>query len=306
MRIGIYVNNFTGDNPSNQPLVDELKVAGFNTVVIWAIQVHSDGTIMFNQQPIAQNGQFLMPWLPPLIQSLQTPPTLVDTVLFSIGAGSVDTWTHIEAALATPATALMLAQNFQAFSAALSFDGFDYDDEDNLDPATVQAFTQILSTPNARTITFCPYEDAGTWAGFLPPLYTWAQQQLPPRGQPVQWMNLQCYAGGTNDDASGLVQTFQTAISGVTGTGGGGIPYSYDGTYALEFIVPGLTVIGKNYNTNPPTNVTYTPAQIQAGFANLSGVGGGWLWNCGSVSGTYGYTLQDYAQAIIDGLNAAQ
>ena len=306
MRIGIYCTSISGDNPESNAFIQELKGSGFNTVVIWTLFVHSDGTIMWNGEPLVQNGQLQVPWLPGMITTLKAPPTTVDTVLFSIGAGGSlndpnKTWTRIKHLLEDPSTAPMFTTNLQALASSVPVDGFDFDDEDFYEEFGVTQTAKIFNTPTPRTITFCPYTMESFWISCLADLYRWAQEQNPPREQPVQWLNLQCYVGGTNTNAPAQVQTFASAISGAAGRVG--VPYSYYGTYAREFIVPGLSATGTDYSTYPASTIPYTPYDIEVSFSGLSGVGGGWLWNSSSIPS--GYTLQDYAQAIINGLNEA-
>ena len=294
MKIGLYCTSISGNDSQTAAFIQELKASQFNTVVIWTLFVHDDGSIWWNGSPLVQNGQLQVDWLPALIEEIKTPPTTVETVLFSIGAGGSAnqpnlTWLRINTLLSDPTTAPGLTANFQALAASVPVDGFDFDDEDYYEQFAVTQTAEIFNTPNPRIITFCPYTNTSFWSGCLPPVYTWAQQQVPARGQPVQWMNLQCYAG-SNSDAPDLVNTFATSISGTTGTGVGGF---YE---AQEFIVPGLTV-GNSY-------YTYSPYDIQSTFQTVSGVGGGWLWNSSLIQ-QGNYTLYDYAVAIINGLNGS-
>ena len=294
MKVGLYCTSISGNDSQTTAFIQELKASAFNTVVIWTLFVHDDGSIWWNGSPLVQNGQLQVDWLPAIIESIKTPPTTVETVLFSIGAGGGNgqpnlTWKRINDQLSDATKAPALIQNFQALAASLPVDGFDFDDEDYYEQFAVTQVAEIFNTPTPRTVTFCPYTNASFWNGCLPPIYTWGQQQVPARGQPVQWMNLQCYAG-SNSDAQDLVNTFATSISGTTGTGVGGF---YE---AQAFIVPGLTV-GNSY-------YTYTPYDIQNTFQTVSGVGGGWLWNSGLIE-QGNYTLYDYAVAIINGLNGS-
>ena len=297
-RIALYCDNVfpTDDSSANATQLAALQGSGFNTLIFWSLNVHTDGTLYYAGQPLIENGALAssFAYLQPLFASLRSnqsdgSPSTVTTILFSIGVGAPpppQSWNNITALLATDSGQQTLTENFLALSAALGLDGFDYDMEYTYNFDTVVQFTELVCTPNPRMITFAPYINYTDWADTLPKIYTWDQGQTPvPFGQSVQWFNLQVYG-----NASGTGQ-FQPAVSGVASTSGI--------SDATTFVVPGLSVGSPSY--------LYSPQDIQNQFHDQAyeyQVDGGFLWNSSLIFGSTSYTAQQYAQAIIDGLSS--
>ncbi len=82
-----------------------------------------------------------------------------------------------------------LYKNFKCLKDTLGIDGIDFDDEDSYDQDTVVQFAQMLLSLGYE-ITFCPYGDQEFWSDCVNAL----------GADNVSWMNLQCYAGGLDNN----------------------------------------------------------------------------------------------------------
>lgn len=276
--IALYGNGLFGRNvPStNRSQLILLQESGFTTVILWTLHVDTDGTLVYNNTPIAQGGAFVntFDYLPDLLAEL-TLTGSVRNVLFSIGSWGVSDFQNIQKLLTTQQGTRELKRNFSALGAALPLSGYDFDDESLYDPATTAQLTEILCGNNSMTVTYCPYTNQSAWNSALQKVYTWDQQQNPALGQSVQWWNLQCYAGGSGNNPLSWAKSLP-ADAGIENP--------------QAFILPG-------YDTSQ------SPSSIQQTFAQLkdSGINGGFIWNSSQLFASQ-YTPQQYAQAILNGL----
>ena len=269
---------------NNAAQLTALQQSGFTSVILWTLHVDPDGTLVYNDTVIVENGVFAatFSYLPDLVNQLTATGSSVRNVLFCIGSGGVNDFTNIQALLATDAGKLTLNRNFHALSSALPIHGYDFDDEDLYDAGTLANLSTMLCDNNQMIITYCPYAEQSTWNAAVQKVYAWDQEQSPPLGQSVQWWNLQCYSGGADNDPAQWVQQLPSG-AGITG------PASY--------IIPGYDASLQD------------PASIERTFHGLAqsdpGIAGGFLWNSSAIFASQ-YTPRDYAQAIINGLGLDQ
>lgn len=278
---GLFGRNTPGKNAAELTL---LQQSGFTTVILWTLHVDADGTLVYNDTVIVQDGVFAATflYLPDLVNQLTAAGSSVQNVVFCIGSGGVSDFTNIQALLATDAGKLTLSRNFHALSSALPISGYDFDDEDLYDAGTLATLSELLCANNQMIITYCPYALQDTWNQAVQNVYTWDQAQNPPLGQSVQWWNLQCYSGGAGNDPAQWVKSLPTD-AGIAD------PAAY--------IVPGYDASLQD------------PASIEQTFQGLAqsdpGITGGFVWNSSAIFASP-YTPYDYAQAIINGLGLGQ
>jgi hypothetical protein len=290
---------------SVDPQIVQTYQSGITTVLLWSLHVTDDGSLAWNNGPpkgyyLVQNSQFdpsgVFTKLATRLNTLLTSGT-VTKVFFSIGAGGTSDFTNIENLLRTSNGTETLTTNFQALVAALNvggnqlITGFDFDDEDNFDVATILTFTSLLSQKCNAIITYCPYNPSAYgsfWESCLERVYQAHGKQL------VSWMNAQAYSGGSPGDITQWVQLIQQNQSknGVSNPN--------------AFIVPGLAAMN-NQGDGPGL----CPPQFCSQFSQWQGiVPGGFIWNSqhvfndgtGLCSGQTA-TMSQYAQAINNGIN---
>lgn len=253
---------------SNEREVQEVAPSGFDTVILWALHVDPQGNLTYNDAPdIVTNGQFntaAYGYLKPLIQALKAGG--VQRVLFGIGSGPPpQDFSHILALMSTPAGKAALKANFAALAAALPIDGFDLDIEDlsysQDEVQPVADFTLMLHNLGGYTITYCPYTGQSWWFDCLRAVYLSNGNK-----QVVQWMNLQCYSGGTGNSGP----AWGAALAAYQRTKPVGVPNP------VGYMVPGYW--SRNGGGCTQGN---SPGDIQKIFSALrpAGTAGGFIWN---------------------------
>lgn len=174
-----------------QSVVDDIKASGFNTVMIWAVHVRSDGDLYLNDVLACEDGQFVgdSSWVTNWA-ALRQGETSVTRVEISVGAWGSDAFSNIKNLIDTYGTGsdTILYKNFQALINATGADAVNYDDESTYDVASSVAFGQMCISMGAK-ITLCPYNNSSYWKS--------VKDQL---GNEVDRVYLQCYAGGAGND----------------------------------------------------------------------------------------------------------
>ncbi len=301
-RVILYGNGLFGANrPSNLQQIEYVRTSGFNTVVLWTLHVHPEGTLMYNDAVIAKDGVFASTfnYLPPLVEALTAPGSTVDTVLFCIGSGGVNDFTTLQSLLANPDSkaAEHLRRNFTALQVALPLMGFDFDNEDALsggigspDVNTVAQLALMLCGGNTNIISYCPFGPYQQfWADCLTATYTLDGQQSPSLSQTVQWMGVQTYGGGVVSDFVGAITANNDANP----------PLPTGVSNPASFVLPGYSA------GTDSSQGQMTPDQVQAAVASEvaanAGLPGAFIWNSSQIDNSP-FTLSQYAQAIISGL----
>jgi hypothetical protein len=260
------------------------------TVVAWSVHVNPNGDLVFNDPTIVSNGAYVggAAW-PIAMASLKQDPTSIQRLIFSVGAGGVEDFHHIQQLIHEQGTGpnSILYRNFAALKSAIPvIDAIDFDDEDLWDSDTTVPFAEMLHGLGYE-VTFCPYVKIEFWVDCLQRL-NGASPNL------VTAFNLQCYAGGAGNDPGEWIDAIKNAM-------GPEFP-------AARFVRPGLWCA----NSPPSCSEGQCPDSIQATFVGWRdlGISGGWIWllddvvkcrDSGSCSGQLMGTAA-YAQAIARGL----
>jgi len=181
-----------------QVTMDELKYSGFTTINFWTIHVNSNGDLVYNDQLIVHDGEYVgkESW-PAEIASLKVMPTSIDRVQFGVASYGVPDFERIQSLIASSGTGpnSILYKNFQALKMAIpSIDAIDFDDESNYHVDSAVKFGVMLADLGYK-ITFAPYTAQNFWAD----TFTQINNQ---REGAVDRIHVQGYAGGSGNQPS--------------------------------------------------------------------------------------------------------
>jgi hypothetical protein len=273
--IGIFGGGPIYKNLNNN--ITELSQSGFTEVVVWSVEVKSNGDLNLNGEfPIVSNGAYIgnqtYPAFASNLAALKTAG--VKRITFSIGSSNVGDFQDIKALVNSTGsgggtgTQSTLYRNFQALKQAIpSIDAIDLDDENSYDAASTVAFSVMLGKLGYHVMPDA-YTNASYWTSVV-------SQINSQRAGTVDGVHLQAYAGGAGN-------------SPCSGWNFGGIP-----------VYPGIGDSSIGGDSVPGA---------QSKFANWTAqcsITGGFLWLYDDVAGkTYnGKTLSAaYAGAIDAGL----
>jgi hypothetical protein len=273
--IGIFGGGPIYKNLNNN--ITELSQSGFTEVVVWSVEVKSNGDLNLNGEfPIVSNGAYIgnqtYPAFASNLAALKTAG--VKRITFSIGSSNVGDFQDIKALVNSTGsgggtgTQSTLYRNFQALKQAIpSIDAIDLDDENSYDAASTVAFSVMLGKLGYHVMPDA-YTNASYWTSVV-------SQINSQRAGTVDGVHLQAYAGGAGN-------------SPCSGWNFGGIP-----------VYPGIgdSSIGGDSVPGAQTKFANWTAQCS--------ITGGFLWLYDDVAGkTYnGKTLSAaYAGAIDAGL----
>ena len=279
-KLGIYGNHlFDRFNPSqNHQQLVELQHSGFNYVNLSYLHIDPNANLYYNSTPVVVDGIFAnFNYLPELLANLKSRGS-VKQVFFTIGGAGSGDFASVEQLLATEDGKTKLIESLSALTSALPVDGFDFDDELTYNAPSMAKFGQIISGPAAfggLAVTYCPYTNQPFWYDAVKQTFEVDQQfNLP---QSVQFWNLQCYSGGSGNDAVKWAK---------------GLPPNIGISDPKGFVVP---VVSPGQQGDPKS--------VRAYFSKLAGTGvdGGAIYNFENIPA--GFTARDYADAIVQGLD---
>jgi hypothetical protein len=273
--IGIFGGGPIYKNLNNN--ITELSQSGFTEVVVWSVEVKSNGDLNLNGEfPIVSNGAYIgnqtYPAFASNLAALKTAG--VKRITFSIGSSNVGDFQDIKALVNSTGsgggtgTQSTLYKNFQALKQAIpSIDAIDLDDENSYDAASTVAFSVMLGKLGYHVMPDA-YTNASYWTSVV-------SQINSQRAGTVDGVHLQAYAGGAGN-------------SPCSGWNFGGIP-----------VYPGIGDSSIGGDSVPGAQSKF------AGWTAQCSITGGFLWLYDDVAGkTYnGKTLSAaYAGAIDAGL----
>jgi hypothetical protein len=181
-----------------QVTMDELKHSGFTTINFWTIHVNSNGDLVYNDQLIVHDGEYVgkETW-PAEIASLKVMPTSIERVQFGVASYGVPDFERIQSLIASNGTgpSSILYKNFKALKVAIpSIDAIDFDDESNYHVESAVKFGVMLADLDYK-ITFAPYTAKSFWADSF-------EQINSQRPGTVDRVHVQGYAGGAGNQPS--------------------------------------------------------------------------------------------------------
>jgi len=181
-----------------QVTMDELKHSGFTTINFWTIHVNDNGDLVYNDQLIVHDGEYVgkESW-PAEIASLKVMPTSIDRIQFGVASYGVPDFERIQSLIASKGTgpSSILYKNFQALKTAIpSIDAIDFDDESNYHVKSAVKFGVMLADLGYK-ITFAPYTAKNFWADTF-------EQINSQREGAVDRVHVQGYAGGAGNQPS--------------------------------------------------------------------------------------------------------
>jgi len=178
--------------------ITEIKNSGFTEVIVWNIEVKSNGDLNFNGEfPLVSNGVYIGGQLHPDFAGNMAvlKQGTVKRVTFSIGSSNVGDWQNVTALVNAQGTGMdsILYKNFAALKAAIpALDALDFDDENSYDTPTTVAFGVMLGGLGYR-VNPDPFTNNSYWINVVAQI----NAQLPGT---VDGVHLQAYAGGAGNN----------------------------------------------------------------------------------------------------------
>jgi hypothetical protein len=250
--------------------IQELKKAGFNELLVWSVEVKSNGDLNLNGEfPLTSNGKYIgdQTW-PKFAHDLKSIKAgKVTRITLSIGSSNVGDFQDIKALIDSQGTGKksILYKDFAALAAALPIDAIDFDDENSYDSESTVKFALMLGGLGYH-VTMNPYTNNSYWTSVVSQI----NGQMPGL---VDGIHLQTFAGGAGNNPC-------------TNWNFGGVP-----------VFPGLS----DQPSAPPFS---SPSQAEDRLKNWHtqcGITGGWLWIFDQIAGTK--QPRQYAHAMTKGVN---
>lgn len=181
--------------------ISNLLTANYSAVIVWSVHVATDGTLILNNTQFVSNGVYAE------AEQMNLPSRLAQLhkagiqIIFSVGAGGTQDFTNIQQLLngGVPTQGNPLYDNFSALKAAMvsaggDIDAIDFDNEDNMNTATMVNFGCMLANIGYSSVTLCPYYTDPVWTDTY-------NQLLAKQGNGfVSAIHLQCYSGGMSSN----------------------------------------------------------------------------------------------------------
>lgn len=196
---GVYVGGHIRRERPNT--ITKLKNSGFTYVILFNVNVESDGTLKTDGETICQNGQYVFGNTQPNyqadIKALKTSPTHINRIEICIGGWGNESYDHIKTLINNNGTGseTMLYKNFKALKNAIpELDGVNNDDENCYDLSTATRFHVMMKDLGYKT-SLAPYMNKDFWSQ----LATNINNQ---RSNAVDRIMVQCYDGGAGNNPS--------------------------------------------------------------------------------------------------------
>jgi hypothetical protein len=196
---GVYVGGHIRRQRPNT--VTKLRDSGFTYVILFNVDVQSDGTLKTDGETICQNGEYVFQKTQPHyvedVIALKTPPTSINRLEICIGGWGNQSYVNIKNLIQQHGTGknTMLYRNFKALLEAVpGIDAVNNDDEHGYDVATAVKFHVMMADLGLKT-TLAPYTNRNFWTQ----LATQVNSQRPGT---VDRVMIQCYDGGAGNNPS--------------------------------------------------------------------------------------------------------
>ena len=177
--------------------ITELQNSGFTEVIVWSVEVKSNGDLNLNGEfALTSGGTYIGGQTYPDFASdmARLKQGKVRRVTFSIGSSNFGDWQDITALVRSQGTGpdSILYKTFAALKAAIpAIDAIDFDDENSFDLATTVKFGVMLGKLGYHVMPD-PYFNAPYWTQVV-------SQINAKRPGTVDGVHLQTYAGGNGN-----------------------------------------------------------------------------------------------------------
>jgi len=174
----------------NASQTSKLKNSGFNTAILFVVDVESNGDLNYNgDHLIVQNGAYIgdANW-PARLAALKVPPTSINRLEVCTGGAGARSWVNIKNLIATNGTGptSILYKNFLALKNAIHMDAICNDDEVAYDAPSAATFNQMITGLGMKN-TLCPYNNVSYWQSVF-------------NNSEIDAVYLQCYDGGAGNN----------------------------------------------------------------------------------------------------------
>ena len=194
---GVYVGgHIRRERPST---IEKLKKSGFSYVILFNINVESDGTLTCDGETVCKDGVYVFGNTQPEyvsdITSLKQWPTNIRRIDICIGGWGNESYSRIQSLVNSQGTGSgsILYRNFKALKEAIPvIDGVNNDDEHCYDVASAASFHIMMSDLGYKT-SLAPYMNKSYWEN----LATRINSARPGACDRVM---VQCYDGGAGNN----------------------------------------------------------------------------------------------------------
>ena len=190
---GVYVGgHIRRERPAT---VQKLKHSGFSYVILFNINVETDGTLTTDGETVCRDGEYVFAETQPFyaddVRELKTWPTAIRRIEICIGGWGNESYSRIRSLVASEGTgeSSILYRNFQALKMAVpEIDAVNNDDEHAYDVTSAVAFHKMMWQLGYHT-SLAPYTRKEYWSALAAQL----NGDCPGACDRVL---LQCYDGG--------------------------------------------------------------------------------------------------------------
>ncbi len=174
----------------NSGNISAIKSSGFTTVILFVVDVETNGDLNFNgDHLIITNGVYMgdSAW-PTRLAALKTAPSLITRIEVCTGGSGAQSWANIKSLIAAQGTSStsILYRNFQILKSTLGIDAICNDDEVAYDATSAATFNKMITTLGMKN-TLCPYNNVSYWQSVF-------------NNSTIDAIYLQCYDGGAGND----------------------------------------------------------------------------------------------------------
>ncbi len=249
--------------------VKELKSAGYNELIVWSVEVKSNGDLNLNGEfPLTSGGKYVgdQTW-PEFAKDLKKIKSgKVTRITLSIGSSNFGDFQDIKSLIDSQGTGKksILYKDFAAIAKVLPVDAIDFDDENSYDSESTIKFAVMLGGLGYH-VTMNPYTNSSYWTSVVSQINT----QTPGL---VDGIHLQTFAGGQGNTPC-------------SGWDFGGVP-----------VYPGLS---DQPSAPPYKSPSAAEAQLQT-WHSQCGITGAWLWIYDQIKDTK--QVKQYARDMIKGV----
>lgn len=171
---------------------EAVKASGFNTLMIWSLHIHEDGTLYLNDVLVAKDGEFMLKFPKNakdkklVWDGIIAPDSSITRIELSIGAWGCGDFENIRTIMNRDGDGedTMLYKNLKMLMDTTGAVAFNFDDESCYDVNAMTKFGKMCEKMGAK-VTLCPYTNMSFW-----------KQLKDNLGDNCDRIYLQCYDGG--------------------------------------------------------------------------------------------------------------